>query len=61
LESAAFTSIDEQIHWTYRQVLGRAPTLRELELSTEFVGQDGSRWSLLYQALFQSLDFRYVN
>ena len=47
----------------YREVLGRPPSDREAQLARQFVGgsDDADRWALLYQTLFQSLDFRFVN
>jgi hypothetical protein len=47
----------------YHQVLGRPPSARELKLASRFVGEDvaAARWGLVYQTLFQSLDFRYLN
>ena len=55
--------LDSRIRHAYRQVLGRFPSPREAELVRDFVrsGRDAHRWGLLYQMLFQSLDFRYVN
>ena len=52
-----------RVEYTYRQVLGRQPNERELKIANQFIGDSGSnvdRWSLLYQTLFQSLDFRYA-
>ncbi|MFO0889236.1 MAG: DUF1553 domain-containing protein [Isosphaeraceae bacterium] len=50
----------------YRWTLGRAPTPAERELAVRFVaGEPGMRaedaWALVFQALFSSVDFRYVN
>lgn len=55
-------SASQRIHIAYEQVLGRLPNEREAELAARFVGDNlqPDRWGLLYQALFQSLDFRYV-
>ena len=52
-----------KIERAYLQVLGRQPAEREFELAIHFIGDAGTdveRWSLLYQTLFQSLDFRYA-
>lgn len=55
-------SPEMRIDQAYLQVLGRKPTDRERYLAEDFLGpvDDAGRWSLLYQTLFQSLDFRYV-
>jgi len=52
----------ERIRVAWLQVIGRAPSPRELELGLDFVGRSDSpdRWQLLYQTLFQSIDFRYL-
>ena len=54
--------LDARIEHCYQQVLGRLPSNNERQLAVRFVAEDrdGDRWSLLYQTLFQSLDFRYV-
>ena len=55
-------SMDERIARAYRQVVGRAPSERESQLAADFLGdsQEPQRWGQLYQALFQSLDFRFL-
>jgi hypothetical protein len=50
----------------YRWTLGRLPTPAERELAVRFVaGASGVRseeaWAMVFQALFSSVDFRYVN
>ncbi|MBI2481944.1 MAG: PSD1 domain-containing protein, partial [Planctomycetia bacterium] len=52
----------QRIDRAYEQVLGRLPNEREADLAARFVGDSvqPARWGLLYQTLFQSLDFRYV-
>ncbi|MBC8354465.1 MAG: DUF1553 domain-containing protein [Planctomycetes bacterium] len=52
----------ERIHHAYEQVLGRTPNDREVEIAARFIGDEPqtARWGLLYQTLFQSLDFRYL-
>ena len=52
---------EQRIMWVFRAVLGRPPLPGEATLSKEFVGGDDARWSMLFQTLFQTLDFRYVN
>ena len=55
-------SMPQRIQLAYEEVLGRLPNEREAELATRFVGDsfDADRWGMLYQTLFQSLDFRFV-
>jgi hypothetical protein len=52
-----------RIDEAYRVTLGRTPTSRERDLAQQFVAAGGSvdAWAQLYQALFASIDFRYVN
>lgn len=56
-----------RIDYAYRQVIGRPPTAEELSVMSKFIdGQaDGSKpqavWTILYQTLFQSIDFRHLN
>jgi Protein of unknown function (DUF1553)/Protein of unknown function (DUF1549)/Planctomycete cytochrome C len=48
----------------YRLALGRPPTDAERRIAAKFIAQAENAdkaWPLLYQALFASLDFRYVN
>jgi hypothetical protein len=68
-EAAAKKLLSEQnvatsrrIDQAYEQVLGRLPNEREADLAARFVGDSAepARWGLLYQTLFQSLDFRYL-
>jgi hypothetical protein len=60
------TATDEQrIERAYRLVLGRRPRAAEMRLGLEYVGEaDASTrldiWGELYQTLFASVDFRYV-
>jgi hypothetical protein len=63
---------DARIERAYRRALGRPPTERERVLARQFVN-DGEgdataegaarleAWSQLHQALFASVDFRYLN
>ncbi len=54
----------DRIHLAYREVIGRTPTKPEFDLATQFIEnnpQGITPWSGLYQVLFQSLDFRYLN
>ena len=52
----------ERIRRAHLQTLGRAPTPAELASSRRFIGNrnDPDRWALLYQTLFATLDFRYL-
>jgi uncharacterized protein YjlB len=62
LSRDAFTS-SEAIRRAYEQVLGRFPNEHEAALAARFVGEsrEASRWAVLYQTLFQCLDFRYLD
>jgi hypothetical protein len=67
LLATSTSSTVERIGHAYLQVLGRAVTEQELAVALDLVGstgQDGSdpiRWAMLYQVLFQCLDFRYLD
>jgi hypothetical protein len=58
-----------RIRRAYRLTIGREPSEAELKVATEFLGQptDGDStgpnraWSQFVHALFESMDFRYVN
>ncbi len=56
-----------QVRHAYLQVLGRPPNERELSVAVDFVtsggenGDPAKRWALLYQLLFQCIDFRYLD
>jgi hypothetical protein len=56
-----------RVELAYRQTLGRPPTPRERELAMKHVGQVSGEadrvesFAGLYQALFASIDFRYLN
>jgi len=57
---------EQRIERAYRLTLGRRPSAAELQLSLDFVGRadESTRrdvWGELYQALFATLDFRFVN
>jgi hypothetical protein len=57
------SKLEARIDAAYRRALARPPTPAEREAATKFLGPspDAGRWALLYQVLFASLDFRYVN
>ena len=63
LQASEPKSVSEAIEQAYLQVIGRRPTDQETELAAGFVG-DGSetaRWTMLFQTLFECVDFRYLN
>ena len=61
------SSVSSRLESAYLELLGRPPSDEEQRISLEFLGEltdDGEaeqRWSMLYQALVQSVDFRFVN
>ncbi len=62
----ARSELDEtqRLRFAFSQVLGRGPSKMELQLAEALLhdGSDESKnWSMLYQTLFQSIDFRYLN
>ncbi len=62
----ARSELDEtqRLRFAFHQVLGRGPSEVELQLAESLLeeGSDQStNWSMLYQTLFQSIDFRYLN
>lgn len=73
LGSAAARADDTEalVKQAYRETLGREPTDREVRLAKDFVtvspgdtdktAKTQENWSLLMQALFASVDFRYLN
>ncbi len=56
----------DRVRHVYQQVLGRNPADDEMSVAVDFI-QSGSqeeqhgRWAMLYQTLFQCIDFRYLN
>jgi hypothetical protein len=55
-----------RIDQAYRTALGRAPTVKEQQLTLQFISAADAKarpaaWERFYQALFASVDFRYVN
>jgi len=63
---------ESRIERAYRLALGRVPSERELRIATEFLARsedagDGASagpeeaWALLFQALFATIDFRYID
>jgi hypothetical protein len=71
-ETAKSRDDRQRIDRAYRLALGRAPSERERRIALEFLVQsedagDGTpagpeeAWALLFQALFSTIDFRYVD
>jgi hypothetical protein len=63
---------DSRIERAYRLALGRTPSERERRIADEFLARsedagDGASaspeeaWALLFQALFATIDFRYID
>ena len=72
LSETALGPDDHRIERAYRLVLGRPPSGRERQIANEFrtrsedVGDGASAspedaWALLFQALFATIDFRYID
>jgi hypothetical protein len=60
----AHDSVEGRVTRAYRLTLGRAPTELELATAQEFIGNataDAESWAMLFQALFASMDFRYLD
>ena len=58
--------VETRVNLCFRQVLSRRPSDSELRMALAFLNDDlkkegePQRWALLYQTLFQSVDFRYA-
>ena len=56
-----------RIDFAYAQVLGRPPSTHERAVAVDLLGSAGddggelARWAMLYQVLFQCIDFRYLD
>ena len=64
----AATAADEaaRVELAYRTALGRGPTAKERLLASDFLRAAGGdapteAWAQLHQALFASVDFRYLD
>ncbi len=61
------TATADRVQYAYRQVLGRVPRDEELSVAVGFIESGGhnehdpANWTMLYQTLFQCVDFRYLN
>ena len=54
----------QRIEWLTLTILNRAPTDDEVQLFSQFIGDNGDsldRWTQVAQSLFGSLDFRFVD
>ncbi len=49
----------------FRRTLGRAPTMAELSSLQSYLAEAGAdsadAWASVFQALFASIDFRYID
>ncbi|NND97780.1 MAG: DUF1553 domain-containing protein [Pirellulaceae bacterium] len=60
-------STSSAIEQAYLQVIGRSPTVEEIEIVAPFLDEVSdptekvSRWALIFQTLFECVDFRYLN
>lgn len=59
--AAQSASGDETVRRLYRNLFGRAPTVRELQLGSDFVQGNPDRWPLYAQALLNSNEFLFVH
>lgn len=52
----------QRIDIAYEEVLGRLPTEGEAVIAARFIGDssEAARWGMLYQTLFESIDFRFL-
>jgi hypothetical protein len=56
-----------RIRHAHLQVLGRPPTEQEQAVAVDLIAclgeneTDSARWAMLYQVLYQCLDFRYLD
>ncbi|MEO6810627.1 MAG: DUF1553 domain-containing protein, partial [Isosphaeraceae bacterium] len=66
LDSVDLDANDARLDRAYLLTLGRPPSTAERRIGLQFVTQDAGEsveetWTALFQTLFASLDFRYVN
>ena len=57
-------STSDRIQWAYQATLGRKPTERESGIILHFLESEDNvetAWAQVFQGLFASLDFRYLN
>ena len=60
LLSEKITDEDSRITRAYRLALGRLPTDGERAVATKFLEKNPNAWAAVFQSLFASADFRYV-
>lgn len=64
LGDKASTDATKKIDYAYLLALGRNPTVREKQIILDFIkkAEDAeTAWAQVFQSLFSSLDFRYLN
>ncbi|MEX0866031.1 MAG: DUF1553 domain-containing protein [Pirellulales bacterium] len=66
LKETSDATDEQRLVLAYRRTLGRTPTPREQEISLKFLtdhdaDQQQQAWSSLFQAMFASIDFRYLD
>ena len=64
LADKASTDATKKVDYAYLLALGRNPTVREKQIILDFVkkAEDAdTAWAKVFQSLFSSLDFRYLN
>ncbi|HEU5115183.1 MAG TPA: DUF1553 domain-containing protein, partial [Isosphaeraceae bacterium] len=66
LEDLVISGDEARLDLAYRRALGRSPSEEERRIGLEFVREESSGspeevWGMVFQALFASMDFRYVD
>lgn len=64
LADKASNDATKKIDYAYRLTLGRNPTVREKQIILDFIKKaedTETAWTQVFQSLFSSLDFRYLN
>jgi hypothetical protein len=64
LLSESHSDDDSRIRRSYRLTLGREPTSQETEIALKFLKQNSdpkAAWASIYQTLFATADFRFLN
>ena len=64
-QSVDAAALDAMIDEVFRRTLGRSPTVGELKPLQSFLTEEGvestDAWASVFQALFASVDFRYID
>jgi hypothetical protein len=63
-ETANTTTLTPRIDRAYRLTLGRTASTKEIEIATQFIDRSSDAkeaWTILFQSLFASADFRMIN